>query len=128
MEIDWNIIFVFAVVAHAIGHTLGLIHTFELINLSGMPTNESWLLTGQLKLDQTVIRVISVLWIVVIIGFLIIAGAFWFELSWWKILAIPMIILSVTLFVVWFNSFPISTPIGAIIGNIVIFVGLFQFN
>jgi len=128
MEIDWHLIFIIAVVAHAIGHTLGLVHTFELVNLSGMPTNESWLLTGQLKLDRTVTRIISVLWLVVIIGFLIVAGAFWFELSWWKILSVPMIVFSVALFVMWFNSFPISTQIGAAIGNIVVIVGLLQFN
>lgn len=128
MEIDWHLIFVIAVVVHGIGHTLGLIHTFELINLSGMPTNESWLLSGQLKLDQTTTRIISILWLVVVLGFLILAGAFWFEFSWWKILAVPMIVLSVALFAIWFNSFPINTQIGAAIGNIVIIVGLLQFN
>ncbi|MFX0185132.1 MAG: hypothetical protein ACFE95_18780 [Candidatus Hodarchaeota archaeon] len=128
MEIDWYLIFVIAVVAHAIGHTLGLLHTFEIVNLSGMPTNESWLLTGRLKLDRTIIQIISVLWLVVIIGFLIVAGAFWFELSWWKNLAVPMIVLSVALFVIWFNSFSINTQIGAAIGNIVVVVGLLQFN
>jgi hypothetical protein len=99
MEINWQLIFVIAIVAHAIGHTLGFLHTFDLVSLSGMPSNESWLLTGQLKLDQTTTRLISVLWLVVILGFLIVAGAFWFELSWWKNLTIPMIVLSVVLFV-----------------------------
>jgi hypothetical protein len=128
MNINWQLIFVIAIVVHAIGHTLGFIHTFDLVSLSGMPTNESWLLTGQLKLDRTIIQMISFLWLVVILGFFIVAGAFWFELSWWKNLAIPMIILSVILFIVWFNSFPINTQVGAAIGNIVIIVGLFQFN
>ncbi|MFX1424585.1 MAG: hypothetical protein ACFFB2_19870 [Promethearchaeota archaeon] len=128
MEINWDLIFIIAIVFHAIGHTLGLVHTFEFVNLSGMPTNESWLLTEQLKLDQTIIRAISILWFIVVIGFLIVAGAFWFELSWWKIMAVPMIVLSVTLFVIWFNSFPINTQVGAAIGNIVIVVGLFHFS
>jgi hypothetical protein len=128
MEINWHLIFVIAVVVHAIGHTLGVVHIFELVNLADMPTNESWLLTGQLKLNQTILRIISVLWLVVILGFLIAAGAFWFELGWWKIVTIPTIVLSFTLFVVWFNSFPISTQIGAAIGNIVTIVGLLYFN
>ena len=128
MEIDWHLIFVIAVVAHAIGHTLGVVHIYELVNLADMPTNESWLLTGQLKLGQTVIRIIAVLWIVVILGFLIAAGAFWFEVGWWKMLAIPIVILSFSLFGVWFNSFPINTIIGASLGNIVVIVGALQFN
>ena len=128
MEIDWHLIFVIAVVAHAIGHTLGLIHTLELVNLSGMPTNESWLLTGQLKLDRTIIQIISVLWLLVIIGFFVVVGAFWFESSWWKPLAASMVILSVTLFVIWFNSFPVNTQIGAAFGNIVVILGLLQFS
>ncbi|UCG01974.1 MAG: hypothetical protein JSW11_20545 [Candidatus Heimdallarchaeota archaeon] len=128
MEINWHLIFVIAVVAHGIGHTLGLIHTFGLIHLTDIPTNESWLLSKQLKFDQTLIQIISLLWLVVVLGFLVVAGAFWFELSWWRILAVPMIILSVALFIVWFNSFPINTQIGAAIGNIVIIIGLLQFN
>ncbi|MHA1977082.1 MAG: hypothetical protein ACW98F_11490 [Candidatus Hodarchaeales archaeon] len=128
MEINWNLIFVIAISVHAIGHILGFIHTFELIKLTGMPTNESWLLTKQFKLDKTIIQVVSLLWLVVIIGFLIVAGAFWFELSWWKSLAVPMIILSVTLFITWFNSFPVNTHIGATIGNIVIVIGMLHFS
>ncbi|MHA1945480.1 MAG: hypothetical protein ACXAC6_04645 [Candidatus Hodarchaeales archaeon] len=128
MDINWNLIFVIAIIAHAIGHTLGVIHTFDIVTLSGMPSNESWLLTGQLKMGQTVIRIISVLWVVVVIGFLITAGAFWFEVSWWKNLATLMVVLSIVLFTIWFNSFPINTSIGATIGNIVVIVGLLQFN
>ena len=128
MEINWQLIFVIAIVAHAIGHTLGFVHTSDLLSLSGMPTNESWLLTGHLKLNQTIIRIISVLWLVVLFGFLIAAGAFWFELGWWKTLTIPIIVLSFALFLVWFNLFPINTQIGAAIGNIVIIIGLIQFN
>ena len=128
MEIDWHLIFVIAVVAHAIGHTLGLVHTLELVNLSGMPTNESWLLTGQLKLNRTIIQMISILWLVVVIGFFVVVGAFWFELSWWKHLAVSMVVLSVTLFMIWFNSFSINTQIGAAIGNIVVIMGLLQFS
>jgi hypothetical protein len=128
MEFNWHLIFIAAVVVHAIGHSLGLIHTLGLIDLSGMPTNESWLLTGQLKLNQTVVRIISVLWLIVILGFLIAAGAFWFELDWWKTITIPTLVLSCTLFLVWFNSFPVNTQVGAAIGNIVVIVGLIQFS
>jgi hypothetical protein len=128
LEINWNLIFVIAVVVHAIGHSLGLLHTSELVNLQGLPTNESWLLSGQLKLGKTLVQIISVLWLVVIVGFLLVAGAFWFELSWWKIIAVPMVVLSVTLFLIWFNSFPISTQLGAALGNVVMIVGVLQFN
>ncbi|MHA2225675.1 MAG: hypothetical protein ACXAC8_10755 [Candidatus Hodarchaeales archaeon] len=128
MEIDWRLIFVLAVVFHAIGHSLGIIHTFKLTNLSGMPDNESWLLSGLLKLDTSIIRMISILWVIVMVGFFIVAGVFWFELSWWKPFAVVIVILSVTVFAVWFNSFPMSTQIGAAIGNIVVIVGLFSFT
>jgi hypothetical protein len=128
MDINWNFIFVLAIIAHAIGHTLGVIHTFDIVTLSGMPSNESWLLTGQLKMGQTAIRIISALWVVVVLGFFITAGAFWFEVSWWKNLAILMVVLSTILFTTWFSSFPMNIPIGATIGNIVVIVGLLQFN
>ena len=128
MEVNWHLIFVIAVVVHAIGHSLGLVHTLDILNLSGLPTNESWLLTGQLKLNQTSVRIISLLWLVVILGFLIAAGAFWFELSWWKTLSVPTVVLSFILFLVWFNSFPISTHLGATIGNVVLILGLLQFS
>jgi hypothetical protein len=128
MEIDWDLIYVLAILVHAIGHTLGVVHTLELANLPGMPTNESWLLTGQLKLDRSIIQIISVLWLLVVIGFLSIAGAFWFELGWWKPLGISIVVLSILLFTIWFNAFPINTQIGAAIGNIVVIVGLLQFS
>ncbi|MFW9778248.1 MAG: hypothetical protein ACFFE8_05275 [Candidatus Heimdallarchaeota archaeon] len=128
MELNWNLLFVLAIIVHGIGHSLGLMHTTSLVTLSGMPTNESWLLAGQLKLDKIIIQLVSVLWFVAIIGFLLVAGAFWFELSWWKGVALAMVVLSVMLFGIWFTSFPLNTQVGAAIGNLVVLAGLFMTN
>jgi hypothetical protein len=134
MEIDWHLIFVIAIVVHAIGHFFpGFVHTSDLINLqtifgSSAPNNESWLLSGQLNLEDSITKLISVLFLITSIGFLAVAGAFWFEVSWWKMLAVPMIVLSGVLFVMWFNSFPVNIPIGAAIGNIVVLYGVLSFN
>ncbi|MFX0061899.1 MAG: hypothetical protein ACFFC7_06895 [Candidatus Hermodarchaeota archaeon] len=121
--IDWGLIYAIAVVVHGIGHILGVIMVSELIKLKGF-TNESWLLTEKLGIRGTALRALAVIWIVPIIGFLAVAWGFWFGLEWWRLLAGAMVVLSVALFVLWWNAGPKNIPIQANIGNLVVIIGM----
>ncbi|MFW9914119.1 MAG: hypothetical protein ACFFGZ_00790 [Candidatus Thorarchaeota archaeon] len=128
MEIDMHLIFAIAVVIHGIGHFFpGFIHTSELLKLPGFKT-ESWLLAERLSLERAVTRVLAVLWLVAVFGFFITAWAFWTKLAWWKPLAGAMVVLSVVLFIIWLNAFPINIPIQAAVGNLIVIAGLIWLN
>ena len=83
MDIDWRLIFVLAVIVHGIGHLFpGFLHTSDIINLqkifgSGAPSNDSWLLTEQLKINESTVKLFTLLFLLCSIGFFIVAGAFW---------------------------------------------------
>ena len=130
MNIDWRLVFLLVIIIHAIGHLFpGFLHTFDIISMQKIfgpsaPSNESWLLSGQLKLDSSLTKMISVLFLLCAIGFMVVAGAFWLELDWWKMLAVPLIVVSFGLFISWFTAFSINIPIGSFIGNFVIIYGI----
>ncbi|MFX1253242.1 MAG: hypothetical protein ACFFCZ_16660 [Promethearchaeota archaeon] len=121
--IDWGVIYAIAMVLHGIGHIIGVIAVSEVIKFEGF-TNESWLLTGRLGIRGTALRVLAVFWIIPIIGFIAVAWGIWFGLVWWRLLAGAMTVLSVILFVLWWNGFPKNVPIQANIGNLVAIIGL----
>ncbi|MHA2296138.1 MAG: hypothetical protein ACXAEU_25175 [Candidatus Hodarchaeales archaeon] len=122
MEIDMRLLFTIAVILHAIGHLGMSVHFTGLFEFSGF-TNDSWLLVKQLKLSETIVRVLALLWILVGVGFLITAGGFWFDQDWWRPLAGIMTVLSIGLFVIWWNAFPMTVPIQANLGNVIAIAG-----
>lgn len=121
MKIDWTQIYLIIIIIHAIGHLFpGFIHTFEVFQMGFMPSNESWLLNTQLGLSKSVTRWVSVLFLVESIGFFVVAWMYHTGNELWKILAIPLVIISLFLFVAWFSSFIVNIPIASILGNAVI--------
>ena len=127
MELNWNLIFVIIIIIHAIGHFFpGFVHTFELIKLSFLPSNDSWLLNNQLSMEKSTTKLLSILFLVLSIGFFAIAGLFWMDPqnNLWKFISIPLVLISLFLFIAWWSSFTINIPIGAMIGNIILIYGI----
>jgi hypothetical protein len=106
-----HIVFAIVLIAHGIGHALGLMAVFG-IRLSKTHSPGSWLLTG--LLGETVSRIIGFLiWTLALVGFL---GAgmgllgWLVPTDWWQPLAVGAAILSLMgLFLFW-NGFPFFFP------------------
>ncbi len=127
MAIDIRFIFTVVLTVHGIGHLLGVISIVGGLIKSPDYTSNSWLLTDRLGLNETLVRVLGLLWLVPTAGFIAAAYGYWSDLEWWRSLTWVMIALSIGLFVVWWNAFASNIPIQANLGNIIAIVGLLWF-
>ena len=114
-------------IAHGIGHALGLMPIFG-IRLSANHSTESWALTG--PLGDTAARVIAVgLWLFATVGF-VCAGlgllGWIVAQEWWRPLAIGASIASLVGLALYLNAFPFTFPnkIGVIAVDVAVLVSL----
>ncbi|MCW4048207.1 MAG: hypothetical protein NWE89_00580 [Candidatus Bathyarchaeota archaeon] len=108
-----------AILIHGLGHMLDiLIIPTELIKTSDF-TYKSWLLSDRLSLSDTVVKAPGYLWLVAVIGFSVATYGYWYNLNWWRLPMSLATILSVALFITWWNAFPGNVPIQANLGNVV---------
>ncbi len=127
MEIDMRLIFTIILLVHGIGHMLGVISIVGGLIKYPDFTHTSWLFSDRLGLNETIVRALGMLWLVVTAGFVAAAWGYWSDLAWWRPLTWVMVLLSVGLFVLWWNAFTSNIPIQANVGNIVIIAGLLWF-
>jgi hypothetical protein len=124
MEINMHLIFTIILLIHGIGHILGVLSIVAGLIKHPSYTPKSWLLSDRLGLSDTVVRALGMLWFVVMVGFIAAAWGFWSELAWWRPLSWGMVVLSIGVFVLWWNAFAANIPIQGNIGNIIIIAGL----
>jgi len=122
-RMEMKIILVAIIALHGIGHALGPLVTFGIVKSEGF-SSTSWLLSDRLQLGAGVQKVLSLLWIVALVGFAASAYALWSGLGWWRVLAWASVAISVTLFATWWNAFPGNVPMQANLGNVAIVAGL----
>lgn len=122
----WQIVFGVVLIAHGIGHTLGVMPLFLKVPESW--NTRSWLLSG--RLDAGVVTAIAVvLWLVCTVGF-IVAGLGILDLivptSWWRPLAVGLSIVSLVTLGLFWQGFPVLIPnkVGAIAVDVVLIVGI----
>ena len=122
----WQIVFGVVLIAHGIGHTLGVIPLF--LNVQESWNTRSWLLSG--RMDGGVVTAIAVvLWLACAFGF-VLAGLGVLDLivptSWWRPLAVGFSALSLVTLGLFWQGFPVLIPnkVGAIAVNIVLIVGI----
>jgi len=119
-----NFIYTIVLLVHGIGHLLGVISIVGRFIKSPKFTSNSWLLSDRLRLSEEIVRALGMFWIVATVGFIAAAWGFWSGLFWWRSLAWIMVVLSIVLFVLWWNAFTVNLPIQANIGNIIVIAGL----
>ena len=85
---------------HGLGHIMGPLVTFGVLQTEGF-SRTSWLLADRLHLSQGAQQVLSLLWIVVLMGFAATAYGLWFGLGWWRMLAWVNVALSALVIGMW---------------------------
>jgi hypothetical protein len=111
--------------AHGIGHVLGLFPVVGVAPMSSVPkwTGESWLLpSGQATLAHIVG---GVLWAVALVGFLLVSFIVfgWLPETWWQPMAIGASVVSIVAIALFPSGFPTAVNVvGALVVDIALLV------
>jgi len=116
----WRIVIAVVLLAHGIGHSLGLFPAFGLAKTKRW-TDHSWLLTN--FIGESAARWFGVvLWLAAMFGFIGAAlGFYGILIPQWRILAIASAIVSLAGLSLYWNAFPsLTNKIGAIAVDVII--------
>jgi hypothetical protein len=115
--------------AHGIGHSMGLLQIFKVATVNPAWDGGSWILTGVAGTTATHV-VGAVLWIVAMIGFALAAGVVvgWLPAAWWQPVAIVASIASLAGLVLFPNAFPVVSTLGAAVVDVAVLVAVLWFH
>jgi hypothetical protein len=114
--------------AHGIGHVLGLLQVLKVATVNPAWSGDSWLLTG--VLGTTPSQVVGVvLWIASIAGFAALAAVTigWLPAEWWPPLAIGASLASLAGLLLFPLAFPTTSTLGAAVVDILVLVAGLRF-
>jgi hypothetical protein len=114
--------------AHGIGHSMGLLQVFKVAQVNPQWQGDSWVLTSVAGTTATQVVGI-VLWTVAMIGFAGVAGVVvgWLPATWWQPLAVGSALLSLVGLLVFPTAFPTFSTIGAAAIDIALLVAVLRF-
>ena len=107
--------------AHGIGHSLGIIQALKVATINPQWNGDSWLITG--VAGSTITHAVGiVLWAGALVGFAALAGVVvgWLPAVWWQPLAVGSSALSLLGLAVFPAAFPITSSIGAFVVDVVV--------
>jgi hypothetical protein len=107
--------------AHGIGHTIGIMQTLRLTTVNPGWNGDSWLLTG--IAGSTVTNAVGIaLWTAAMLGFVLAAGVVvgWLPADWWRPLAIGASLCSLAGILLFPAAFPTFSTIGALVVDVVV--------
>ncbi|HET9520009.1 MAG TPA: hypothetical protein VFO73_03065 [Candidatus Limnocylindrales bacterium] len=101
--------------AHGIGHSMGLLQIFKVASVNPQWHGDSWILSGVAGPSVTQ-AVGAILWTVAIVGFAAVAGVVvgWLPAEWWQPLAIVSSVVSLVGVVFFPIAFPLVSTVGAV--------------
>jgi hypothetical protein len=116
-----KIVIALVLLAHGIGHSMGMLQVFKVATVNPSWNGDSWLLTG--VVGTTVTQVVgSVLWIVAIVGFTALAGSVmgWLPAGWFQPLAVGSAVASLAGLLLFPLAFPTFSTIGALVIDVLV--------
>jgi hypothetical protein len=118
-----KIVIALVLLAHGIGHSIGLLQVFRVATVNPQWHGDSWLLTG--PTGSTVTQLVGVvLWTVSIVGFTALAATVvgWLPAAWFTPLAIVSSIASLAGLLLFPVAFPTFSTIGALVVDVAVLV------
>ncbi len=115
--------------AHGIGHSMGLLQVFKVATVNPAWHGDSWLLTGMAGASAT--HAIGVaLWSVALVGFVALGAVVfgWLPEAWWQPLAIVASTASLAGLLFFPIAFPTFSTIGALIVDVAVLVAVFWYG
>ena len=100
--------------AHGIGHSIGIMQTLRLATITPEWHGDSWLLTGVGGSALTNVVGIA-LWSAALVGFVLAAGVVvgWLPAEWWRPLAVGASLCSLAGILLFPLAFPLTSTLGA---------------
>jgi hypothetical protein len=116
-----RIVIALVLLAHGIGHSMGLLQLFRVATINPEWHGDSWLLAG--GVGTTVAQAAgAIAWVVAIAGFSAIAGIVigWLPASWWAPVALGAAAASIVGLVLFPTAFPTFSTVAALAVDIVV--------
>jgi hypothetical protein len=119
----FKVVLALALLAHGIGHSMGLIQMFKVATVNPVWHGDSWLLTGAAGTTATQL-VGGLLWTAAIVGFSALAASLlgWLPSSWFTPLAIGSATVSLVGLLLFPVAFPVFSTIGALVVDVAVLV------
>jgi hypothetical protein len=114
VAVEPRIVIGIVLIAHGIGHSMGILGVSEIAKVNPSWQGDSWILTD--RVGRRVARVVGVaLWATAMIGFVALGATVfgWMPDTWWRPLAIASSIASIAGLVLFPTAFPIFSSMGA---------------
>jgi len=115
--------------AHGIGHSMGLLQIFKVASVNPPWQGDSWILSG--VAGPTVTQAVgAIIWTVAIVGFAAVAGVVvgWLPAEWWPPLAIVSSVVSLVGVAFFPIAFPLFSTIGAVLVDVVVLAAVLWFH
>lgn len=111
----FKVVIALVLLAHGIGHSMGLLQIFKVASVNPQWNGDSWILTGPLGVTATQV-IGGVVWTAAIIGFAALAGTVvgWLPAAWFQPLAIGSSVVSLAGLLLFPVAFPTFSTIGAL--------------
>jgi hypothetical protein len=115
--------------AHGIGHSMGLLQIFKVATVNPQWHGDSWLLTGPAGMTLTQIVGAS-LWTAAIVGFAALAAVVvgWLPEAWFGPLAIGSAAVSLVGLLLFPIAFPLFSTVGAAAVNVAVLAAVLWFQ
>ena len=124
-----KVLIALVLVAHGIGHSMGLLGVFKVATVNPQWNGDSWLLSG--LAGTTGAHAIGVvLWTLAIVGFAALAAVVmgWLPQDWWQPLAIGSSVVSLVGLLLFPIAFPLFSTIGALVVDVAVLVGVLWYH
>jgi hypothetical protein len=118
-----RIVIAVLLLAHGIGHSMGLLQVFKVATINPAWNGDSWLLSGVVGTSGS--QAVGVLlWSVAMIGFAVLAAVTmgWLPTAWWPPVAVVSAIASLVGILVFPVAFPAFSVIGAVVVDLAVLV------
>jgi hypothetical protein len=117
----FKVVIAIVLLAHGIGHSLGLLQMLKVATVNPEWHGDSWLLTGPVGITATHL-VGGVLWTAAIVGFAALAATVigWLPAAWFPPLAIGSAAVSLVGVLLFPVAFPVTSTIGAVVIDVAV--------
>ena len=105
--------------AHGIAHLVGFLVPWRLTTVSEVPYSTT-ILAGSVDIGPTGARVIGLMWLVVALAFLLVAGGVWLQAAWWYRAAFTAVIVSTALCVLGWPEARLGIPANVVLAGFLI--------
>jgi hypothetical protein len=115
--------------AHGIGHSMGLLQVFKVATVNPQWHGDSWLLTG-LSGSAVTQAIGVVLWTASLVGFAALAAVVvgWLPAAWWQPLAIGSSIMSLAGLLLFPIAFPLISSVGALVVDLAVLAAVLLYH